>query len=153
LSITDNHSNEDEIVIHKVHFTKEFINKIRAKASIGVPKQYSRFETTLAHLWMVITRACGLQGHETTEMRISVNRRTRMNPKVPSEYFGNLVLWAFPHSKLSDLTNRPLSYAVERIHTAVAKVNDSYFKSFIDFASSDIISKEGMVSSAATLNQ
>ena len=148
MSITDNESNEEEIVIHKVHFTNDFINKLRAKASTGVPKPYSRFETTLAHLWRVITKARGLHGHETTQIRISVNGRMRMDPKVPNEYFGNLVLWAFPRSKVRELINRPLRYAVELIRAEVVKVNDSYFKSFIDFANSDIVSKEGLVSTA-----
>ncbi|KAF3325191.1 agmatine coumaroyltransferase-2-like protein [Carex littledalei] len=113
---------EEEIVTHKVHFTINFINKLRAKASAGVPKPYSRFATTLGHLWRVITKARGLDGDETTQIRISVNGRMRMDPKVPNKYYGNLVLWAFPRSKVRDLINRPLSYAVELIHDAVAKL-------------------------------
>ncbi|XP_078149491.1 putrescine hydroxycinnamoyltransferase 3-like [Carex rostrata] len=143
-----NGEEEEEIVIHKVHFTINFINKLRAKASAGVPKPYSRFATTLGHLWRVITKARGLDGDETTQIRISVNGRMRMDPKVPNEYFGNLVLWAFPRSKVRELINRPLCYAVKLIHDAVAKVNDSYFKSFIDFTNSDIVSNEGLVSTA-----
>ncbi|KAJ4769463.1 HXXXD-type acyl-transferase family protein [Rhynchospora pubera] len=145
---SDHESNEEEIVIQKVHFTNEFINKLRANASTGVPKHFSRFEVILAHLWRVITKARGLHNHETTQIRISVNGRRRMDPKVPNEYFGNLVLWAFPRSKVKDLINRPLRYAAELIHDEVAKVNDMYFKSFIDFASSGIIKKEGLVSTA-----
>jgi shikimate O-hydroxycinnamoyltransferase len=148
MSISTDELNKEEIIIHKVHFTKEFINKLRAKASIGVPKPYSRFETTLAHLWRVITKARGLHGHEITSIRISVNGRMRMDPKVPNEYFGNLVLWAFPRTKVNNLINRPLRYAAELIRAEVAKVNNSYFKSFIDFASSDIVSTEGLVTTA-----
>jgi shikimate O-hydroxycinnamoyltransferase len=148
MSVPTDESNEEEIIIYKVHFTKEFINKLRLKASIGVQKPYSRFETTLAHLWRVITKARGLPGHEMTSIRISVNGRMRMDPKVPNEYFGNLVLWAFPSTKVRNLINRPLRYAAELIRAEVAKVNGNYFKSFIDFASSDIISKEGLVTTA-----
>ncbi|XP_078149364.1 agmatine coumaroyltransferase-2-like [Carex rostrata] len=146
MSITGNESNEEEIVIHKMHFTNEFINKLRAKASAGVSKPYSRFETTLAHLWRVITKARGLHGHETTQIRISVNGRMRMDPKVPNKYFGNLVLWAFPRSKVRDLINRPLRFAVELMRAEVVKVNGSYFQSFIDFASFDTVNKEGLIS-------
>ncbi|KAJ3674667.1 hypothetical protein LUZ60_005283 [Juncus effusus] len=139
---------KEEVIIHKVHFTKEFIGKLRAKASIGISKPYSRFETILAHLWRAVTKARQLGGHETTEIRISVNGRMRMNPKIPNEYFGNLVLWAFPHSKVEDLVNQPLQYATELIRSEVTKISDNYFKSFIDFASSKAIDKEGLVSSA-----
>jgi shikimate O-hydroxycinnamoyltransferase len=147
--VTDNDINTQEIVIHKVHFSSEFINKLRTKVSARVSKPYSRFATILAHLWRVITKARDLDGHETTEIRISVDGRMRIDPKVPNEYFGNLVLWAFPRSKVRDLINRPLRYAVELIGAEVAKINNSYFKSFIDFASSDIIRKEGLISTAS----
>ncbi|KAJ3681635.1 hypothetical protein LUZ60_014208 [Juncus effusus] len=139
---------EEEIIIHKVHFAKEFINKLKANASVGISKPYTRFETILAHLWKVMTKARGLGGNETTQIRISVNGRTRMNPKIPNEYIGNLVLWAFPRSKVKDLVNNPLQYAAELIRSEVAKINDDYFKSFIDFASSESIGKEGLVSTA-----
>ncbi|KAJ4769461.1 HXXXD-type acyl-transferase family protein [Rhynchospora pubera] len=148
MTIYDDNSNEEGIVIHKVHFTNEFISKLRVKASTGLVKPYSRFEITLAHLWRVITKARGLHGHEMTQIRISVNGRVRLNPKVPNEYFGNLVLWAFPRSKVRDLINQPIRYAAELIRTAVAKVNDSYFRSFIDFASSNIVNEEGLVRTA-----
>ncbi|KAJ3681636.1 hypothetical protein LUZ60_014209 [Juncus effusus] len=141
-------SMEEEVIIHKVHFTKEFINKLRANVSEGTSRPYSRFETILAHLWKTVTKARGLDGHETTEIRISVNGRMRMNPKILNEYFGNLVLWAFPRSKVKDLVNQPLQYAAELIRSEVAKINDDYFKSFIDFASSESIRKEGLVSTA-----
>ncbi|KAJ3687110.1 hypothetical protein LUZ61_016274 [Rhynchospora tenuis] len=148
-AISDNKiSNEEDITIQKVHFSNEFINKLRAKASTGLSKPFSRFETILAHLWRVITMARELQGHETTQIRISVNGRMRLAPKVPNEYFGNLVLWAFPRTKVRDLINRPLRFAAELIRAEVAKVNDTYFKSFIDFASSNIVNKEGLVTTA-----
>ncbi|XP_037470025.1 putrescine hydroxycinnamoyltransferase 3-like, partial [Triticum dicoccoides] len=47
----------DNIVIHKAHFTKDFIAGLRAKASEGRGRPFSRFETILAHLWRTMTRA------------------------------------------------------------------------------------------------
>ncbi|CAL5436207.1 unnamed protein product [Camellia sinensis] len=126
----------DDIVVHKVHFTLEFLAKLKAKASSmnGTDKPYSTFESLVAHLWRAITKARSLNNFETTNVRISVNGRTRLNPRVPNEYFGNLVLWALPSAKVKDLLREPLPYAAKLIHDAVAKVNNNYFKSFIDFA-------------------
>ncbi|XP_065858902.1 agmatine hydroxycinnamoyltransferase 1-like [Euphorbia lathyris] len=126
---------EDDIVVHKVHFTRDFISKLKARASASLNnKSYSTFESVVAHLWRKITKARGLGGLEKTHVRISANGRMRMNPKVPNEYFGNLVLWAFPTARVKDLVCEPVSYAAKLIHDAVTNVNDSYFKSFIDFA-------------------
>ncbi|GFP85878.1 agmatine coumaroyltransferase-2 [Phtheirospermum japonicum] len=126
----------DDIVTHRVHYDAEFISKLKARASSmnGTNKPYSTFESLVAHLWRAITKARGLNGLETTQVRVSVDGRARLNPKVPNEYFGNLVLWAFARAKVEDLLSEPLSYAAKLLHEAVVNVNDKYFRSFIDFA-------------------
>ncbi|VFQ67217.1 unnamed protein product [Cuscuta campestris] len=137
----------EDIVVHKVHFTLEFLAKLKVNASSdnnnNNNKPYSTFESLMAHLWRVVTRARNLGGFESTHIRIAVDGRARLNPKVPNDYFGNLVLWAFPTSKVKDLLREPLPYAAKLIHDAVAKVNDNYFKSFIDFASSRAVEEGG----------
>ncbi|OVA03039.1 Transferase [Macleaya cordata] len=129
----------DDVILHKAHFTPEFIAKLKSKAATssvsGVNRPYSAFESMVAHLWRAITRVRGLTKFQTTEIRISVNGRRRLKPRVPNEYFGNLVLWAYPAAQVKDLLHESLSHTAEIIHEAVMKVNDDYFKSFIDFAS------------------
>ncbi|XP_065867936.1 agmatine coumaroyltransferase-2-like [Euphorbia lathyris] len=126
---------EDDISVHKVHFTLDFLSKLKARASVSLEnKSYSTFESLVAHLWRKITKARGLGGFEKTHVRISVDGRMRMSPRIPNEYFGNLVLWAFPTARVKDLLREPVSYAAKLIHDAIVNVNDSYFKSFIDFA-------------------
>ncbi|XP_010933349.1 agmatine coumaroyltransferase-2 [Elaeis guineensis] len=141
---------KDDIVVHRVHFTKEFLHKLKAQASLGSKsnRPYTTFESLVAHLWRLVTRARGLDGCETTHVRISVNGRTRLSPRVPNEYFGNLVLWAFPRAKVAELIGKPLQFAAELIHDEVAKVNDGYFRSFIDFASSGVVESENLVPTA-----
>ncbi|XP_057781889.1 agmatine coumaroyltransferase-2-like isoform X2 [Salvia miltiorrhiza] len=130
----------DDIVAHKVHFTSEFLSRV---------KPFSTFESLLAHLWRTITKARGLNGSETTQLRISVDGRARLNPRVPNEYFGNLVLWAFAKAKVDDLLRAPLPYAAKLLHEAVVNVNDDYFKSFIDFANHKV-EEEDLVPNADT---
>ncbi|OVA19451.1 Transferase [Macleaya cordata] len=140
----------NDIIVHKVHFTKEFLTKLKTKASSSCRNQrpYSTFESLVAHLWRAITRARGLNSFETTQVRISVNGRGRLSPRVPNEYFGNLVLWAFPTARVKDLLNEPLPFAAKTIHDAIAKVNDNYFKSFIDFASYKVQEDEDLIPTA-----
>ncbi|XP_011090111.1 agmatine hydroxycinnamoyltransferase 1-like [Sesamum indicum] len=145
--IIDN--NVEDIVVHKVHYSKEFLSKLKARASSmnGTNKPFSTFESLVAHLWRAITKARGLNGFETTQVRIPVDGRYRLNPRVPNEYFGNLVLWAFAGAKVDNLLREPLSYAAKLLHEAVMKVDDSYFKSFIDFANYKV-KEEDLVPSA-----
>ncbi|KAM3259433.1 hypothetical protein ACQJBY_050957 [Aegilops geniculata] len=136
----------DNIVIHKAHFTKDFIAGLRAKASEGRGRPFSRFETILAHLWRTMTRARDLSPEQTSKIRLSVDGRHRLGQ--PAEYFGNMVLWAFPRSTVGDLLNRPLKHAAQVIHDEVARVDGTYFQSFVDFASSGAAEKEGLAGSA-----
>ncbi|KAL5205563.1 hypothetical protein ABZP36_033772 [Zizania latifolia] len=131
------------IVIHKAHFTKDFIARLRAAASEGRGRPFSRFETILAHVWRTMTRARGLGNPLTTStIRISVDGRRRLS--APAGYFGNLVLWAFPRATVGDLLNRPLRHAAQVIHDAVERVDAPYFRSFVDFASSGAVESEGL---------
>uniref|UniRef100_A0A0D9XG82 Uncharacterized protein n=1 Tax=Leersia perrieri TaxID=77586 RepID=A0A0D9XG82_9ORYZ len=139
----------DGVVIHKAHFTKDFIARLRAAASDGRGRPYSRFETILAHVWRAMTRARGLGNpNQTSTIRISVDGRHRLSPTAPENYFGNMVLWAFPTATVGELLNRPLKHAAQTIHDAVARVDAGYFRSFIDFASSGAVEEEGLAPTA-----
>uniref|UniRef100_A0ACD5XP54 Uncharacterized protein n=1 Tax=Avena sativa TaxID=4498 RepID=A0ACD5XP54_AVESA len=140
------HHGAESVVIHKAHFTKDFIAGLRAEASEGRGRPFSRFETTMAHLWRTMARARGLGPHETSTIRISVDGRRRL--AAPPGYFGNLVLWAFPRATAGDLLNRPLKHAAQVIHDAVARVDGAYFQSLVDFASSGAVEREGLEKTA-----
>uniref|UniRef100_A0A0E0H8P3 Uncharacterized protein n=1 Tax=Oryza nivara TaxID=4536 RepID=A0A0E0H8P3_ORYNI len=92
--------------------------------------------------------ARGLAAGEATTLRVSVNGRTRMRPAVPRGYFGNLVLWAFPRCAAGELASRPVQHAAELIRRAVARADDAYFRSFVDFASSGAVEAEGLAATA-----
>ncbi|XP_020591252.1 tryptamine hydroxycinnamoyltransferase 1-like [Phalaenopsis equestris] len=110
----------------KVRFSSDFITKVKS----GV--RCSTFEALLAHLWRKISAARGLKSNEATKVRVAVNGRARLkSPSIPTEFFGNLVLWAHPKSTVEELT--PATNAVSIIHEAVERIDDAYFRSFIDF--------------------
>ncbi|XP_048232116.1 agmatine hydroxycinnamoyltransferase 1 [Ricinus communis] len=107
----------DDIIVHRVNFTLDFLSKIKAMASASSNgnsynnKPYSTYVSLTAHLWRAMTKARGLGGLETTHVIVSVNGRKRMVPRVPNEYFGNVVLWAFPSGRINDILQKPLPYA------------------------------------------
>ncbi|KAK8971251.1 Agmatine coumaroyltransferase-2 [Platanthera guangdongensis] len=135
----------------KVRFSANFIAELKSQ----VPGGCSTFEVLLAHLWRKISSARGLRATEETKVRVAVNGRARLNslPNIPMEhYFGNLVLWAHPKLTVGDLIpaggRGGLSAAVRIIHEAVGKIDDGYFRSFIDFGKLEE-GKEGELVAAA----
>jgi len=143
------HDDDDEVVVHKAHFSREFISRLKARASPpGAGRPCSTLRCVVAHLWRRITAARGLDGSTTTSVCIAVDGRARMSPPVPDGYTGNVVLWARPAAAARDLVARPLRHAVELIDREVARVDGAYFGSFVDFAASGAVEAEGLVPAA-----
>ncbi|KAK9155691.1 hypothetical protein Sjap_003171 [Stephania japonica] len=119
-----------------INFSNEFINKLKAKVlnenQTGC-RRYSTFECLLAHVWKKVTQARELKYDEWTQVRVAVNGRARMKPPVPMEFFGNLVLWAYPKLMVKEVLHESHAYIAKKIHDAVTKIDHKYFQSFIDF--------------------
>ncbi|ERN01338.1 agmatine hydroxycinnamoyltransferase 1 [Amborella trichopoda] len=136
------------LVVHRTHFSCEFLAMLKAKASICNPdKPYSTFTCLIAHVWRVVTKARGIEGPVTTSVRISVDGRARLKPAVPREYFGNVILWAFPQAQAGELLKEPLHFAAKLVYDAVKSLDNEYFRSFIDFTKMNE-GGEGLVPSA-----
>ncbi|TVT98734.1 hypothetical protein EJB05_55964, partial [Eragrostis curvula] len=147
----DNHTGDkDEVVVRMVSFSREMITELKSLATAaGATRRCSTFQCMAAHLWRCVTKARGLDGDQTTTLKIAVDGRARMrDPPVPEGYTGNAVLWARPAATADELLTRPLNHAVELISRALAAVDDGYFRSFIDFASSGAVEEEGLVPTA-----
>ncbi|PAN51200.1 hypothetical protein PAHAL_9G577700 [Panicum hallii] len=129
-----------------VHFTPDFVAELKAR--VGV--RCSTFQCLLAHVWKKITAARGLEPEEFTQLRVSVNCRSRADPAVPMDFFGNMVLWAFPRLQVRDLLNSSYGRVVHAIRDAVARIDGEYIQSFVDFGAVADASGEELVETAAT---
>ncbi|KAI3889842.1 hypothetical protein MKW92_009707 [Papaver armeniacum] len=126
-----------------INYSSECINKLKTKVlreNCSPEKSYSTFECLLSHTWKKVTQARGLDLEESTQVRVAVNGRARIKPAVPMEYFGNLVLWAYPTLKVKELLQESHSYVAKAIRDEVLRVDSRYFKSFIDFGA---VTEEG----------
>ncbi|KAK3120501.1 hypothetical protein QOZ80_9AG0688750 [Eleusine coracana subsp. coracana] len=142
---------DDEVVVHRVRFSRQSISQLKSMASSASSRrQYSTLKCVVAHLWRCITKARRFAGHQiTTTMRVAVNGRTRLHdPPIPREYIGNAVLWARPTATAAELAGMPLGHAAELVSRAVARMDERYFRSFIDFASSGAVEEMGLVPKA-----
>uniref|UniRef100_A0A0E0M751 Uncharacterized protein n=1 Tax=Oryza punctata TaxID=4537 RepID=A0A0E0M751_ORYPU len=112
-----------------VHFPEEFVSGL--KSQVGA--RCSTFQCLLAHAWKKVTAARDLSPEEFTQVRVAVNCRGRASPAVPVDYFGNMVLWAFPRMQVRDLLSASYAAVVGVIRDAVARVDEEYIQSFVDF--------------------
>nr|CAD1817162.1 unnamed protein product [Ananas comosus var. bracteatus] len=112
-------------------YSSRVAHQTKLKAQLN--RKYTTFETLSAYLWRKITIARGLAEQEYATIRISVNGRRRLQPPLPDEFFGNVVLVALPGAKVKLLIEGGLSEAAQIVHEGIRKIDDHYFQSFIDF--------------------
>ncbi|KAF0911251.1 hypothetical protein E2562_008012 [Oryza meyeriana var. granulata] len=135
----------DKIKNLTVHFTAEFVGELKAR--VGGP--CSTFQCLLTHVWKKITAARELSPEEFTQVRVAVNCRGRATPAVPVDFFGNMVLWAFPRLQVRELLHASYGAVVRAIREAVARIDGDYIQSFVDFGGAADARGEELVATAA----
>ncbi|CAN1143956.1 Shikimate O-hydroxycinnamoyltransferase [Linum perenne] len=95
--------------------------------------KYSSYEVLAAHIWRCATKARDLNHQQPTSLVISVDGRSRLNPPVPRGYFGNVIFHTTPTALAGELVSEPMSLTVERIRQAIARMDDEYLRSAIDY--------------------
>ncbi|TVU30043.1 hypothetical protein EJB05_21646, partial [Eragrostis curvula] len=126
------HVDPSEISNMLLHYTKEFIAELKAKAG----GKYTTFETLSAHVWKKITAARGLLDAATpTSIYVAVNGRWRVpdSDAIPRDFFGNAILAASSETTARDLVGGGLADAAAMVRAAARAVDERYLLSFIDF--------------------
>ncbi|KAK1699190.1 hypothetical protein QYE76_015887 [Lolium multiflorum] len=130
-----------------VRFTAEFVAELKAR--VGV--RCSTFQCLLAHLWKKTTAARGLTPDKFSQVRVAVNCRGRANPPIPMDFFGNMVLWAFPRLQVRDVLSGSYGDVVGAIRDAVARIDGDYIRSFVDFGAVADAQGEELTATAGTM--
>ncbi|KAI9106991.1 hypothetical protein K1719_022519 [Acacia pycnantha] len=103
------------------HFSAESIAKLKAKANReSNTAKISSFQSLSALVWRCITRARSHPRDQRTSCRLAANNRSRMEPSLPEEYFGNLVYVVVTETTSGELLEHDLGWAAWKIHMAVA---------------------------------
>ena len=72
------------------HFSADSIAKLKAKANKeSNTNKISSFQSLSALVWRSITRARRLPHDQKTSCKLAIGSRTRLEPPLPQEYFGN----------------------------------------------------------------
>nr|KYP42254.1 putative acetyltransferase At3g50280 family [Cajanus cajan] len=107
------------------HFSAESIAKLKARAnSEAKSSEISSFQTLSAHVWRCVTRARHMADDEITSCKLAINNRSRMEPALSRDYFGNAVGVVSAESTAGELMEHDLGWAAWKVHKAVANHSD-----------------------------
>ncbi|KAG5048158.1 hypothetical protein AAZV13_04G037500 [Glycine max] len=108
------------------HFSAESIAKLKAKANSECnTTKISSFQSLSALVWRCITRARRLPYDQRTSCKLSANNRTRMEPPLPQEYFGNSIYTLNAGTATSGkLLENGIGWAAWKLHKSVVNHND-----------------------------
>jgi omega-hydroxypalmitate O-feruloyl transferase len=99
----------------------------------GSIKRCSSFEVTIAHFWQARTRSLQFAPSELTNLLIAVDFRAKMQPPISPTFCGNTIISAHVSALASEVARNPLSYCVAKIQEAVARVDERYVRSALDW--------------------
>ncbi|WVZ18300.1 hypothetical protein V8G54_005622 [Vigna mungo] len=119
------------------HFSAESIAKLKAKAnSESNTTTISSFQSLSALVWRSITRARSIPSDQKTTCRLAASTRSRMEPALPEEYFGNSLHAVSAETTTGELLENDLGWAAWKLHVAVKNLNDrvvlQYLREWLD---------------------
>ncbi|CAJ1973408.1 unnamed protein product [Sphenostylis stenocarpa] len=109
------------------HFSADSIAKLKARANSEANSDTSKvssFQSLSALVWRSITRACSLPHGQKTICRLAANNRSRMEPPLSHEYFGNSIQKLSAETTVGELLENDLGWAAWKLHLSVKRHND-----------------------------
>ncbi|KAL9313017.1 hypothetical protein ACSQ67_018469 [Phaseolus vulgaris] len=115
------------------HFSAESIAALKAKAnSESNTTRISSFQSLSALVWRSITRARSPPSDQKTICRLMANHRSRMEPPLPEEYFGNCTHTLSAETTTGELLENGLGWAAWKLHMAVTNLNERVVLEFLE---------------------
>ncbi|GMN37724.1 hypothetical protein TIFTF001_007048 [Ficus carica] len=116
------------------HFSAESIAKLKVKANAecNVVGKFSSLQSLAALVWRCITRARNIALDQTTSCKLAANSRSRLDPPVPDNYFGNSLHALRAFTTAGELLEHDLGWAAWKVHQAVANFNDKEVRGWLD---------------------
>ncbi|KAI9106416.1 hypothetical protein K1719_021944 [Acacia pycnantha] len=114
------------------HFTAKSVAKLKAKANreSNITK-ISSFQSLSALVWRCITRARSHPRDQRTRCTMAANHRSRIEPPLPEEYFGNVYYPVAAETTSGELLEHDLGWAAWKLHMAVASHDAKAVSEFV----------------------
>lgn len=114
--------------------TRDQLNTLKNKSKEdGNTISYSSYVMLAGHVWRCACKARSLPADQDSKMYIATDGRSRLRPALPPGYFGNVIFTTTPVAVAGDLMSKPLWYAASKIHNALARMDDEYLRSALDY--------------------
>ncbi|CAL5204689.1 unnamed protein product [Lathyrus oleraceus] len=135
------------------HFSAESIAKIKAKANEeSNTNKISSFQSLSALVWRSITRVRQLQHDQKTTCNLAINNRTRTEPPIPKDYFGNSVNAVKAEATVKELLEKDLGWAAWKVHLAIANYDDKAVRGSVEkWLESPIVFRMDMIVDSSTV--
>ncbi|KAJ3693072.1 hypothetical protein LUZ60_012167 [Juncus effusus] len=110
------------LVARLFHFKSETISQLKSSVNSSLPKEakpFSTFQSLSAHIWHAVCRARSLAPTDITAFAIFGDCRARVDPPLPSTYFGNLIQAIFTGTAAGLLLASPPGFAAGLLQSAI----------------------------------
>ncbi|KAJ9166262.1 hypothetical protein P3X46_021039 [Hevea brasiliensis] len=115
------------------HFSSESIKKLKAKANAEYnTNKISSFQSLSAFMWRCIIRIRHLPHDQITSCRLACNNRSRLNPPLSPNYFGNCINALRASTTAGELLEHNLGWAAWIVHEAVVNQGDQEIRERLD---------------------
>jgi shikimate O-hydroxycinnamoyltransferase len=124
----------ENAVVSIFKLSRELLNTLKAKSKeAGNTINYTSYEMLAGHVWRSVCKARSLPNDQETKLYIPTDGRSRLQPPLPSGYFGNAIFSTTSMAIVGDLMSKPTWYAASRIHNALLRMDNEYLKSALDY--------------------
>ncbi|XP_062079549.1 spermidine hydroxycinnamoyl transferase-like [Humulus lupulus] len=128
---------EKETTVAILRITTEQLKKLKKIANEGrdcsTARPYSRYEMLAAHVWRCACKARKHSKEQETALAVCVDVRSRIEPHIPSSYFGNASFDVMAKSCSGELVSKPLGFAASRIRETIENVTNENIWSNIEY--------------------
>ncbi|XP_019153242.1 PREDICTED: uncharacterized acetyltransferase At3g50280-like [Ipomoea nil] len=117
------------------HFSPESLAKLKARANQecnAATSKISSLQSLSAHVWRCITRARNFPATTITSCRMAINNRSRLDPPLSNDYFGNYGQTVRGTAAAGELLERGLGWAAWKLHRAVASHDDAVIREWVN---------------------
>ncbi|XP_022766472.1 uncharacterized acetyltransferase At3g50280-like [Durio zibethinus] len=115
------------------HFSAESIAKIKARANSEYnTRKISSFQSLSAFVWRSLTKARHFPSDQLTGCRLAINNRSRLEPPLSPDYFGNSIQTVRAVTTAGELLEQNLGWAAWQLHQAVVNHTDKSVRGFVN---------------------
>nr|KJB63872.1 hypothetical protein B456_010G021400 [Gossypium raimondii] len=122
-----------ELLERMFHFSAKSIAKLKERANTeSNTTKISSFQSLSAFVWRSITKARRFPNETVTGCRLAINNRSRLEPALPQDYFGNSIQTVRAVTTASELLDHNLGWAAWKLHQAVVNHTDKQLCGFVN---------------------